>query len=454
MSFKKYYDALGEVCVEKTSLWRATTQRSLENFPIHKEKMPWEVIQALAQIKKAYALAHQKNALLSDKKAQAIVFVAEEILEGKGQEHFPLSVFQTGSGTQSNMNVNEVIAERALEKFQETLHPNDDVNKSQSSNDVFPSALHMAIYEKNETLLLPSLQALIASFLILAKKAEKRVKIGRTHLQDAVPMYVHSELEAFAFALQRSYDKISMAAKQLLPLALGGTAVGTGLHASKEVLKEVFVQLQKNTGFPYVQSPNLFHALSMKDEVLSYHGEIKVLASNLFKIASDLRLLASGPACGLGEITLPANEPGSSIMPGKVNPTQVEALCMVVAEVLGNDTTLSFAAGQGHLQLNTYMPLIAQKTLQSVEHLALSMQSFRSLCVEGIAFVDEKNQENLEKSLMLVTALTKHIGYDKASQCVKFAQKENKCLWQAVAELCEVTEETAKNWLSVESMLS
>lgn len=447
-----YRDALGEVQVAQDKLWRSTTQRSYENFGIKTCLIPQVLIKALAQIKASYALAHAHYGLLTEEKAKAIVEACDKIIQGELNEHFPLSVFQTGSATQSNMNVNEVIAEWVLREKNIVLHPNDDINKGQSSNDVVPAALHMAFYEAIDQELLPSLRELITSFEGLVQRAGKKIKVGRTHLQDAVPMFVADECSAFAYALEKNYQSIEQRSQDLLELALGGTAVGTGLNASPKAVEQMYLFLAKRSNYKYVASPNLFYSLSLKDVVLGVHNELKVLATTLFKIGNDIRLLASGPDCSLGELFLPANEPGSSIMPGKVNPTQIEALCMVVAQVLGHDTSLTFAASQGHLQLNTYMPLMADLSLKSVHYLSQSMKDFAHLCVEGIAFNDEKYQENLDKSLMLVTALNKKIGYDKASQCVKYATKEKCSLVEAVAKLCEVDEETVRTWINLEKI--
>ena len=446
---KKYTDSLGEIYVDDHNLWGATTQRSLNNFKIGHYIMPKDVIYAIVTIKQAAAQANFELGLISQEKYEAIILACKQICGGQFDQHFPLSIFQTGSGTQTNMNVNEVIAHIASIE----LHPNDDVNKSQSSNDVFPTAMHIAIYHNINKKLKPVIQQLIDQFKQLELENQNIIKIGRTHLQDAVPMTFAQEFSGYRTSLENCLHYLEESSQHLLSLPLGATAVGTGINTVKGY-KELAVQnIAHITNYPFICSNNLFQGLSMKDEVCMVHGSIKTLATTLFKIANDIRYLASGPRCGYGEIEIPANEPGSSIMPGKVNPTQCEALSMVCTRVLGNDTTISFNASQGQFELNTYMPVMVYTCLESIELLADSIQSFADHCVSGIKVLKNKNEENLSKSLMLATALNPHIGYDKASQCAKYAHQHNLTLAEALEILLHIDQETSKEWLDPKNMI-
>lgn len=442
MNFREEHDTMGIVKVPADKYWGAQTQRSFENFKIGTEKMPEEIVHAFAVLKKAVAQTNAEIGVLSKEKADAIASVCDEILCGKtGMEHFPLAVWQTGSGTQSNMNVNEVIARRGTEIAGVKLHPNDDVNKSQSSNDTFPSAMHIAAVIELEERLLPSLDALFAEFERLSVEYKDIIKVGRTHLQDATPLTLGQEISAFAAMLKECRKMIKASEEGLLALALGGTAVGTGLNAPAGFAQGAAAKIAEITGYEFRTADNKFYALTSKDAIVFSHGALKALAADLMKIANDVRWLASGPRCGIGEIFIPANEPGSSIMPGKINPTQCEALTMVSVQVLGNDAAIGAAAAQGNFQLNVFMPVIIYNYLQSVRLLADAMESFRVNCASGIKPNIEKINENLEKSLMLVTALNPHIGYEKAAEVAKKAYGENITLREAVISLGYMTGE-------------
>ena len=442
MNFREEHDTMGIVKVPADKYWGAQTQRSFENFKIGTEKMPEEIVRAFAVLKKAAAQTNAEIGVLSKEKAEAIASVCDEILWGKtGMEHFPLAVWQTGSGTQSNMNVNEVIARRGTEIAGIKLHPNDDVNKSQSSNDTFASAMHIAAVIELEERLLPSLDALFAEFERLSVEYKDIIKVGRTHLQDATPLTLGQEISAFAAMLKECRKMIKASEEGLLALALGGTAVGTGLNAPAGFAQGAAAKIAEITGYEFRTADNKFYALTSKDAVVFSHGALKALAADLMKIANDVRWLASGPRCGIGEIFIPANEPGSSIMPGKINPTQCEALTMVSVQVLGNDAAIGAAAAQGNFQLNVFMPVIIYNYLQSVRLLADAMESFRVNCASGIKPNIEKINENLEKSLMLVTALNPHIGYEKAAEVAKKAYGENITLREAVISLGYMTGE-------------
>ena len=440
MEYRKEHDSMGEVLVPADKYYGAQTQRSADHFKIgtENEKMPREILTAFARMKRAAARA---NAVLQPqrmtaKKAEAIEAVCGEILEGKLWEHFPLVVFQTGSGTQSNMNVNEVIANRGNELLGETLlHPNDDVNLSQSSNDTFPTAMQIAAVLALEDRLLPAAQRLADCFRRLEEENADVLKIGRTHLQDAVPIRFSQEISGWRASVETGIALIRAALPPLYSLALGGTAVGTGLNAPAGFAEKAAAELAADTGKPFVTAANKFHALTSKSELVFAHGAVKALAADLLKIANDVRLLASGPRAGLGEIFIPENEPGSSIMPGKVNPTQCEALTMVAVQVFGNDAAIAFAASQGNFELNVYMPVIAYNFLQSVSLLSEAIESFRQNCAEGIRPNHEKMAENLERSLMLVTALNPVIGYENAAKVAKKAFAENISLREAVIAL-------------------
>lgn len=454
MDYRIEHDSLGEVKVPKDKYWAAQTQRSYENFKIGQEKMPREIIQAFALLKYAAAQANCELGLLDQKKAQAIEEVCDQILAGSLDDHFPLVVWQTGSGTQSNMNVNEVIAHRANELLgQDLLHPNDDVNRSQSSNDTFPTALHISSLLAVEERLFPAIEELKSTFDGLSQAYMNIIKTGRTHLQDAVPLSLGQEISAWSRMLEVSKDMIQDSLAGLREIALGGTAVGTGLNAPEGFADLVAEKISQKSGYPFLSAKNKFHALTSKDQIVFVHGAIKALACDLLKIANDIRMLASGPKCGIGEITIPANEPGSSIMPGKVNPTQAEALTMVCVQVIGNDTAISMAASQGNYQLNVYMPLIAYNFLQSVRLLADALKSFNLHCAQGIKPNREKIQENLDKSLMLVTALNPYLGYENAAKIANKAYAENKTLKEACLALGLLTEEEFDQILDPKKMV-
>ena len=429
-------DSMGEMQVPDDAYWGAQTQRSLENFRIGTEKMPPEIISAFAVLKKAAANANEMLGRLTPERAGIIRAVCDEILDGKLAGNFPLAVWQTGSGTQSNMNVNEVVANRGneLAGFR-LLHPNDHVNCSQSSNDTFPSAMHIAAATAIHDRLLPAMERMEAELARLEAENKGVVKTGRTHLQDAVPIAFSQEISGWRAMLETCRSMLGAAMKRLYPLALGGTAVGTGLNAPAGFAEAVAAEVAELTGLPFVTAANKFHALSAKDAMVFAHGALKALAADLMKIANDVRWLASGPRCGLGEIAIPENEPGSSIMPGKVNPTQCEALTMVAVQVMGNDAAVGIAASQGNFELNVYMPVCFYNFNQSVILLADGIDSFVKNCLSGLRANREKMAENLSKSLMLVTALNPHIGYDKAAQVAKLAYREGCSLRDAAIAL-------------------
>ncbi len=440
------HDSMGEMKVPADKYWGAQTERSRENFIIGvgTETMPKEIISAFAVLKKAAAAVN--NGLLpermTDEKAELIGQVCDEILEGKLWDNFPLVVWQTGSGTQSNMNVNEVIAGRGNEiAGKKLLHPNDDVNMSQSSNDTFPTALHIAAVTMLVQKLLPAAEELSAELKKLEENNQGIVKTGRTHLQDAVPISFAQEISGWRNSIEKDIELIEMSVSPLMELALGGTAVGTGLNAPKDFDKYVAAKIAELTGTDFITAENKFHALTSRDELVFAHGAVKALAADMMKIANDVRWLSSGPRCGLGEISIPENEPGSSIMPGKVNPTQCEQVTMVAVQVMGNDTAVSLAASQGNFELNVFLPVIAYNFTQSVRLLAESIVSFTRNCVVGIVPVRKKMHENLHRSLMLVTALNPYIGYENAAKCAHKAFGENISLKEACVELGYLTEE-------------
>jgi len=436
MKYRIEHDTMGEVQVPEDRYWGAQTQRSFNNFKIGTEKMPGEVIRAFAVMKKAAAIANEKIGVLDHKRASTICVVCDEILDGKLDDQFPLAVWQTGSGTQSNMNVNEVIANRGNEILGEKLlHPNDHVNQSQSSNDTFPTAMHISALTSIEDRLLPAVHELKDTFHDLSDRYQDIIKTGRTHLQDATPLTLGQEISGWEEMMRKSGQMIHSAAENLQELALGGTAVGTGLNAPREFGPLAAEEISKLTGKKFISAPNKFHALTSKDELVFTHGALKALAANLMKIANDVRWLSSGPRCGIGELTIPANEPGSSIMPGKVNPTQCEALTMVAVQVMANDVAVGMAASQGNFELNVFMPVCIYNFLQSVTLLSDSIHSFRNHCAVGIQPNLSKIQENLSRSLMLVTALSPHIGYENAAKIAQTAQREGTTLKQAAAEL-------------------
>ncbi|EEM06054.1 fumarate hydratase, class II [Bacillus pseudomycoides] len=446
MEYRIERDTLGEMKVPADKLWAAQTQRSKENFPIGTEHMPIEIVQAFAILKKSAAISNQKLGKLSEEKAQAIVEAADEILAGKWNEHFPLVVWQTGSGTQSNMNVNEVIANRGNQILKGKgldvhIHPNDDVNMSQSSNDTFPTALHVACVIAVENQVLPAITKLKVTLEKKANEFQNIIKIGRTHLQDATPLTLGQEISGWHRMLEKTERMIADSNTYMKELAIGGTAVGTGINAHPKFGEMVAEEISQFTGKQFVSAPNKFHALTSHDEVVFAHGALKALAADLMKIANDVRWLASGPRSGLGEIIIPANEPGSSIMPGKVNPTQSEALTMVAAQVMGNDATIGFAASQGNFELNVFKPVIAYDFLQSARLLADATVSFNDKCAVGIEANKEVINQNVNRSLMLVTALNPHIGYENAAKIAKHAHKEGLTLKEAALQSGLLTEE-------------
>ncbi len=457
MDYRIEKDTLGEVRVPADKLWGAQTQRSKQNFPIGNEKMPKEIIQAFAILKKSTAKANEQHGLLSAKKREAIAFAANEILTGKYDEHFPLVVWQTGSGTQSNMNVNEVIAHIGntwLEEqgSDEKLHPNDDVNKSQSSNDTYPTAMHIAFVLKLHDVVLPAVRTMKDSVKVKMDAFQDIVKIGRTHLQDATPLTLGQEISGWHRMLERSEQMIEESMHHLKDLAIGGTAVGTGLNAHPDYSEIVCTFIEEETGRSFASAPNKFHSLTSYDEAVYAHGALKALAADLMKIANDVRWLASGPRSGLGEIVIPTNEPGSSIMPGKVNPTQSEALTMVVTQVMGNDATIGFAASQGNFELNVFKPVIAYNFLQSSQLLADGMLSFDERCVQGIEPNYEQIETFLNDSLMLVTALNPHIGYENAAKIAKTAFENDATLKETAVELGLLTEEQFDEYVDPKAM--
>ena len=442
MEYRIEKDSMGEMQVPADRYWAAQTQRSFQNFKIGGEKMPKEIIHAFGILKKGAAIANNHLGKLDDQKLDVICKAADEVIAGTLNDHFPLVVWQTGSGTQSNMNTNEVIANRGNEiAGEKLLHPNDHINMSQSSNDTFPTALHIAAATSIEDPLFPAIDKLIETFKRLEAENDDVVKSGRTHLQDAVPVKFSQEISGWRNMLEKSKKMLEAALPGLKELALGGTAVGTGLNAPKGFDVEVAKVISELTGKEFVTAENKFHALTSKDDITFAHGALKALAANLMKIANDVRWLASGPRCGLGEIFIPENEPGSSIMPGKVNPTQCESLTMVAVQVMGNDAAVGFAASQGNFELNVFMPVIAYNFLQSVRLLADGIISFNDNCAVGITANREKMKHNLHNSLMLVTALNPYIGYDNAAKTSKKAYKENISLKQACVELGFLTEE-------------
>ena len=439
--FREEHDTLGTVLVPADHLWGAQTQRSFQNFPIGTETMPEGIIRAFAILKKAAARANQSFGKLAEHQADLIAAACDKILAGDYPDEFPLKVWQTGSGTQSNMNVNEVVSHLCARMDPDTpLHPNDHVNLSQSSNDTFPTAMHIAAVCALRQHLLPSLRALSETLGRLEEENRDVIKIGRTHLQDAVPLRFSQEISGWRAMAEECGRMIEAAVGPLSALALGGTAVGTGLNAPEGFGEKAAALISEYTGEPFRTAPNKFHALTSKDSFVFAHGALKALAANLMKIANDVRWLASGPRCGLGEITIPANEPGSSIMPGKVNPTQCEAVTMVAVQVMGNDAAIGFAASQGNFELNVFMPVIAYNFLQSVRLLADAMASFNDRCLSGLQANRGRMEELLEKSLMLVTCLTPHIGYEKAAACAKAAHKEGITLREAVLRTGLLTE--------------
>ena len=442
MEYRIERDSMGEMQVPADRYWGAQTQRSYQNFKIGTERMPQEIIRAFGILKKAAAMANHSLGKLDEEKLNVISQACDEVIAGQLDGHFPLVVWQTGSGTQSNMNVNEVVANRGNELAgKKLLHPNDHVNMSQSSNDTFPTAMHIAAAVELEDKLFPALDALISTFKRLEGENQDVVKSGRTHLQDAVPITVAQEISGWRSSLEKDKALLELALPALHQLALGGTAVGTGLNAPKGFDTAVAQAVSQLTGKPFVTAPNKFHALTSKDELVFAHGGLKALAADLMKIANDVRWLSSGPRCGLGELHIPENEPGSSIMPGKVNPTQCEAVTMVAVQVMANDVAVGMAASQGNFELNVFMPVCIYNFLQSVRLLADAMDSFNRNCAAGITANRDKCRHNLHNSLMLVTALNPYIGYDNAAKTAKKAHAEGISLKEACVSLGFLTAE-------------
>ncbi len=459
MNTRTERDTFGPIEVPADQLWGAQTQRSLQNFDISGEQQPREIIKALAQVKRASAVVNQALGLQDAKKTDAIVAAADEVIAGKHPGEFPLVVWQTGSGTQTNMNVNEVLANRASEILGgergegRLVHPNDDVNRSQSSNDVFPTAMHVAAVEALTHKLLPAIAKLRATLDQKAKDFDGIVKIGRTHLQDATPLTLGQEFSGYVAQLDHGARHVRAALPHLCELALGGTAVGTGLNAPKGYAEQAAAELARLTGLPFVTAPNKFEALASCDGLVHAHGALKTVAASMMKIANDVRWLASGPRSGIGELSIPENEPGSSIMPGKVNPTQSEAVTMLAAQVFGNDVAINFGGASGNFELNVFRPMVAHNFLQSVRLLADGMVSFNDQCAVGIEPNRERITELVDRSLMLVTALNTHIGYDKAAYIAKKAHKEGTSLREAAVASGHVTGEQFDQWVVPANMV-
>jgi fumarate hydratase, class II len=452
-------DTFGEIAVPNAKLWGAQTQRSLQNFKISTEKQSPELITALATIKRAAAEVNLSLGVLDATKAKAIMAAADEIIEGKHPDEFPLAVWQTGSGTQTNMNLNEVIANRASELMggergeARLVHPNDDVNRGQSSNDVFPTAMHVAAAVGIVKHLLPAIRTLRDTLDKKSKAFADIVKIGRTHLQDATPLTLGQEFSGYVAQLDHGAKHVEQALPHLYELAQGGTAVGTGLNAHPQFATQVAAAIGKLTGVPFVTAPNKFEVMAAADALVFAHGALKTLAASMMKIANDIRWLASGPRCGLGELSIPENEPGSSIMPGKVNPTQSEAVTMLCCQVFGNDVAVNMGGASGNFELNVFRPMIAHNVLQSVRLLADGLHSFNDNCAVGIEPNRERIDQLLNESLMLVTALNPHIGYDKAAKIAKTAHKEGTTLKASALALGYVTEQQFDEWVRPRDMV-
>lgn len=460
MEYRIEKDTMGEIQVPKNKYWAAQTQRSIENFPIGDEKMPKEVVEGFAYLKKACAIVNNKLKRLDDKKTNAISQACDEVIEGKLEENFPLVVWQTGSGTQSNMNMNEVVASRASEilgsdfRVEKPIHPNDDVNKGQSSNDTYPTAMRVAFILDVQKRLIPAINKLKSTLEQKSKDFDDVVKIGRTHLQDATPLTLGQEISGYVDMLDKALSQVDDSLKYIVELAIGGTAVGTGLNSHPDfspMVSDVLNELT-NTKYKFKSHPNKFHALTAHDGEVVLSGALNALASNLMKIANDIRWLASGPRCGIGEIDIPANEPGSSIMPGKVNPTQSEAMTMVAVQVMGNHTTVSVAASQGNFELNVFKPVIALNIIQSIRLLSDTMIAFNDKCAVGI----EPNRTNIDKylndSLMLVTALNPYIGYENAAKIAKTAHKNGTTLKEESVKLGFLSNEEFDKYVKPEEM--
>ena len=447
MGSRKEKDSMGQIEVPDDRYYGAQTQRSLQNFKIGGEKFQRELIRAYAILKKAAAVSNESAGKLDSNISQAIIQAADEVIEGKLDEHFPLVVWQTGSGTQSNMNFNEVIANRAIEILggqlgsKDPVHPNDHVNMSQSTNDTFPTAINIAAAEMVFNQLIPSLKKLLKSLAQKSKDFDSIVKLGRTHLQDATPLSLGQEFSGYASAINHNIERLEASLDQCYELAMGGTAVGTGINSYEGFAESVAENIASITGLPFKSASNKFEAVATQDSIVELSGSLKTLAASLFKIANDIRWLASGPRSGIGEIIIPSNEPGSSIMPGKVNPTQCEAMTMVCTQVMGNDLTISIAGASGNFELNVFRPVIAYNIIQSIRLLNDACDSFRKNCIDGITPNKDRIKSNLYDSLMLVTALNPHIGYDKAAEVAKKAHKDNTSLKEAVIKLGYLSEE-------------
>lgn len=460
MSIRIEKDSMGEISVPTSSYYGAQTARSLHHFAIGVERMPNELIQAFALLKKSAALVNAELGVLPSEKATLIAQVADEVIDGKLFEHFPLSIWQTGSGTQTNMNVNEVISNRAIEitggemGSKKPIHPNDDVNKSQSSNDTFPTAMHIAAASQIVNYLLPRLKQLRATLQAKSEEFSSIIKSGRTHLMDAVPITLGQEFSGYVQQLEMAQQRITASLSGIYELAIGGTAVGTGINTHPQFAVKTAEKIAGFTGLPFVSAPNKFEALAAHDALVYAHGSLKTLAASLMKIANDIRWMASGPRCGFGELAIPENEPGSSIMPGKVNPTQSEAMTMVATQVFGNDTTINFGGASGNFELNVFKPVIIYNFLQSVRLLADTMEMFNEHCAKGIEPIKEKLQFYMENSLMLVTALNPHIGYDNAAKIAKHAHQNNTTLKNSAIELGLLTAEQFDQFVKPEEMLS
>ncbi len=458
--YRKEYDTLGEVLVPKDKYWGAQTQRSIQNFKIGNQQMPIEIIYAFAYLKKAAAITNYKLGVLSEEKMKAIAQVCDEIIEGKLNDQFPLVVWQTGSGTQTNMNLNEVISNRAhvlagnrLGEGEKEIHPNDDVNKSQSSNDTFPTAMHIAAKKMIVEKTIPAIKLLREALQEKAELWKEIIKTGRTHMMDATPLTLGQEFSGYVSMLDHGLKALYNTLPHLSEIALGGTAVGTGLNAPKGYSKLVALTISDLTGLPFVTAENKFEALATHDALVESHGALKTLAVSLMKIANDIRLMGSGPRCGIGELKLPANEPGSSIMPGKVNPTQTEALTMVCAQVMGNDVTINIAGSNGHLELNVFKPVIIKNFLESAKLLGDAVSSFTENTMKGLEPDMANINSHLENSLMLITALNTHIGYEKSAEIAKKAYSENVTLKKAAIDLGYVTGQEFDQWVDPKKMI-
>ena len=459
MSHRIETDSLGEVQVESDKYWGAQTQRSLQNFKIGGDRFPREMIRALGVLKKCAAMTNAELGLLDKEKAGFILKAADEVIEGKLDDHFPLVVWQTGSGTQTNMNSNEVISNRAIELRggqlgDKSVHPNDDVNKAQSSNDTFPTAMHIAVGERLNHRLIPALEQLHASLDKKATEFKDIVKIGRTHLMDATPLTLGQEFSGYVTQIEYAIERVKATLPRVMQLALGGTAVGTGLNTHKDFAEKAAKAIANETKLPFVSAKNKFEALAAHDALVEVSGALKVIACSMMKIANDIRLLGSGPRCGIGELNLPANEPGSSIMPGKVNPTQSEAVTMLCAQVIGNDMAVAVGGATGHFELNVFKPVMVFNVLNSIRLLSDGADSFRENCVDGIEANLANIKANLENSLMLVTALNPHIGYDNAAKIAKTAHANGTTLKEEAINLGLLTAEQYDEYVRPETMIS